>query len=320
MRVLVTGAAGFSGARMMELLAAQQGIVPVGLVHRPLPATAQKKDSFVVADLLNPEQLSAALLKAEPDAVIHCAGLTHGPAGDLDAANVTGTKNLLDATISANPDCRVLVVSSSAVYGYAGDQPIPETAPLNPVGEYGKSKVAQEDVCRQFSETGADIAIARPFNLAGPLQSGAFVCGRIVDQVIRIEQKKSTAIELREILSSRDIVDVRDVVKGYFALISCPDFSSDCSGKAFNLGSGNAYPVSTIIALIEEITGSIYKLQLPETHPAIAVLSQCSNNSRITALTGWRPEISLKETLADMLAAARGQSASKAFGNATNFQ
>jgi uncharacterized protein YbjT (DUF2867 family) len=59
MRVLVTGAAGFSGARMMELLAAQQGIVPVGLVHRPLPATAQKKDSFVVADLLNPEQLFA---------------------------------------------------------------------------------------------------------------------------------------------------------------------------------------------------------------------------------------------------------------------
>jgi GDP-4-dehydro-6-deoxy-D-mannose reductase len=246
--------------------------------------------------------------------------LTHGTAGDLDAANVTGTKNLLDATISANPDCRVLVVSSSAVYGYAGDQPIPETAPLNPVGEYGKSKVAQENVCRQFSDTGADIAIARPFNLAGPLQSGAFVCGRIVDQVIRIEQKKSTAIELREILSSRDIIDVRDVVKGYFALISCPDFSSDCSGKAFNLGSGNAYPVSTIIARIEEITGSIYKLQLPEAHPAIAVLSQCSNNSRITALTGWRPEISLKETLADMLAAARGQSASKAFGNATNFQ
>ncbi|WP_292421893.1 NAD(P)-dependent oxidoreductase, partial [Methanoregula sp.] len=292
MRVLVTGAGGFSGTGMMELLSAQQGVVPVGLVHRPLPATAQKKDSFVVADLLDPEQLSVALLKAEPDAVIHCAGLTHGTAGDLDAANVTGTKNLLHATHSVNPDCRVLVVSSSAVYGYAGDQPIPEDTPLNPVSEYGKSKVAQEEVCRQFSDTGADIAIARPFNLAGPLQSGAFVCGRIVDQVIRIEQKKSTVIELREILSSRDIIDVRDVVRGYLALMSCPDFSSDCSGKVFNLGSGNAYPVSTIIALIEEITGSIYKLQLPETHPAIAVLTQRSENSPITATTGGRREVS----------------------------
>ncbi|NLD56660.1 MAG: NAD-dependent epimerase/dehydratase family protein [Methanomicrobiales archaeon] len=307
MRVLVTGAVGFSGARMMEILAAQQGVEPVGLVHRPIPATVQKKDSFVVADLLNTEQLSAVVLRTNPDALIHLAGLTYGTASELYATNVTGTKNLLDATISVNPDCRVLVVSSSAVYGYAGNQPIPETAPVKPVGEYGRSKVAQEDVCRQFSDAGAEIAIARPFNLAGPLQSDAFVCGRIVDQVIRIEQKKSTAIELREILSSRDIIDVRDVVKGYFALISCPDFSSDCSGKVFNLGSGNPYPVSTIIALIEEITGSIYKLQLSETHPAIAVLTQRSDNSRITELTGWRPEISLKETLADMLAAARGQ-------------
>ena len=307
MNILVTGAAGFTGRQMMEFLAAQAGARPAGLVHRPVPDDVHTPNSLVVADLLDRDGLRAAIEPIRPDAVIHLAGLTQGTTEALHTTNVTGTRNLLDEALAVNPDCRILVVSSSAVYGDAGDLPIPETAPTKPVGDYGRSKVAQEEVCQQFFEAGAAVTIARPFNLAGPMQSGSFLCGRIVDQVIRIEQKESTAIGLREIISSRDIIDVRDVVKGYWGLLSRPDFSGDCAGKVFNLGSGNAYPVSSIIALIGEITGTIYQVRLPEVHPEIAVHTQKSDNSRITALTGWKPEISLKETLADMLEAARGR-------------
>lgn len=306
MNVLVTGAAGFTGRQMMGFLAAQAGVQLVGLVHRPVPAAVQKPDSFVSADLLDRDGLHAAVARVMPDAVIHLAGLTQGTPDALHATNVTGTKNLLDAALSTNPDCRILVVSSSAVYGYAGESPIPETAPLSPAGDYGRSKVAQEAVAHEYAGMDAAVAIARPFNLAGPFQPETFVCGRIVNQVIAIEQGKMTALELRETISCRDLIDVRDVVRGYWALVSHPDFSGDCTGRAFNLGSGNAYPIARIITLIEEITGESYPVMVPEVPPPVPVPSQRSDNSRILALTGWRPEYSLKETLRDMLAAARG--------------
>lgn len=302
MRVLVTGAAGFTGMRMMEFLAVQQGVVPIGLVRRE---TGSMPGSFVAADLLDPDALYDAAAKIRPDAVIHLAGLTRGTPDALHATNVTGTKNLLDAAVSANPDCRILVVSSSAVYGYAGDLPIPETAPLQPVSDYGISKVAQETLSLHYDNRDASIAVARPFNLAGPGQPESFVCGRIVKQVVEIERQNRAAIELHEIVSARDLIDVRDVVRGYWALVSHPDFTGDCSGTAYNLGSGNAYRLSAIIALVEEITGEHYEIRVPETPPTIPVPTQRSDNARITSLTGWKPEISLKETLRAMLDAGR---------------
>lgn len=311
MKILVTGAAGFTGRQMLAFLSAQRGVTPVGLVHRPAPAAIQKPDSFVIADLIDRDGLKAAVAQVMPDAVIHLAGLTQGTPEALHVTNVTGTKNLLDAALFTNPDCRILVVSSSAVYGYAGESPIAETAPLFPVGDYGRSKVAQEAVSMEYAGDGAAVAIARPFNLAGPGQPDTFVCGRIVSQVVEIERKTRAALELREITSARDLIDVRDVVKGYWAMISHADFSGDCGGKVFNIGSGNAYPLSTVIALVEEITGCHFEVRLPETQPLIPVPSQKSNNSRITGLTGWVPEFSLKETLADMLAAARGMMAQR---------
>jgi GDP-4-dehydro-6-deoxy-D-mannose reductase len=301
MRVLVTGAAGFTGLRMMELLAGQRGVTPLGLVRRQVPDDCRKPDSFIMGDLLNRDDLQEVVTTCCPDAVIHLAGLTRGTLDALYATNVTGTKNLLDASIAANPGCRILVVSSSAVYGYAGDVPIPETAPLQPVGDYGTSKVAQEILALDYQNRGAVIAIARPFNLAGPGQPGSFVCGRIVKQVVEIEKETRIAIELHEITSARDLIDVRDVVRGYWAIVSHPDFTRDCSGKAFNLGSGNAYLLSEIVTMVEEITGKHYEIRLPETPPAIPVPTQRSNNTRITSLTGWKPEIPMRDTLRDML-------------------
>jgi GDP-4-dehydro-6-deoxy-D-mannose reductase len=305
MRVLVTGAAGFTGLRMMEFLAGLRGITPLGLVRRPVPDGCRKPDSFIRGDLLNRDDLQDIVTTCCPDAVIHLAGLTRGTPDALHATNVIGTKNLLDASIAANPDCRILVVSSSAVFGYAGDLPIPETAPLQPVSDYGTSKVAQETLSLNYENRDAAIAIARPFNLAGPGQPESFVCGRIVKQVVEIEKETRTAIELHEITSARDLIDVRDVVRGYWALVSHPDFTGDCSKNVFNLGSGNAYRLSAIIALVEEITGAHYEIRVPETPPYIPVPTQRSDNSRITTMTGWKPSIPLETTLRDMLDAER---------------
>ena len=254
-----------------------------------------------MADLLDRDSLHKAIAGICPDAVIHLAGLTRGTPEALYAVNVNGTKNLLDATIAANPVCRILVISSSAIYGYAGNLPIPETAPLRPVSDYGKSKLAQEELSMSDNFGDVDIAIARPFNLAGPGQTSSFVCGRIVNQVVSIERGEKAALDLWEISSSRDFIDVRDVVRGYWALVSRADFAGSCSGKAFNLGSGTAYRMSEIINTVEEITGEQFKIRLSDTSQKTAIPTQRSDNSRITSLTGWNPLISLKETLREML-------------------
>ena len=241
-----------------------------------------------------------------PDAIIHLGGMTRGDLGNLLQANVIGTKNILDAGYAANPDCRILVVSSSAVYGYPGEAPIPESTPLRPLSEYGISKMAQEALAlMHHTQNGSHVCIARPFNLAGPGQPESFICGKLVRQVADIGQQKKTALDLLETSSSRDLIDVRDVIRGYWAIISYPDFSGKCSGRAFNLGSGSAYPVSAIIRTLEEMTNQHYPVNLPAEILQPSIPSQRSDNAQITSLTGWKPEISLAETLRDMLTAAR---------------
>jgi GDP-4-dehydro-6-deoxy-D-mannose reductase len=152
---------------------------------------------------------------------------------------------------------------------------------------------------------GTHVAMIRPFNLVGPGQSASFVCGGIIQQAIQIEQGKKEFIDLLEITSCRDFIDVRDAVAAYWTLLSHPDFEQVCSGKAFNIGSGQSYSISDVIECIEEITGKNYAVHLSEQCPRIPIPTQRSDNTRIREITGWSPEIELKKSLSDMLDAAR---------------
>lgn len=190
------------------------------------------------------------------------------------------------------------MISSSAIYGYVGNTPIAETQMLKPLSEYGVSKAAQNTLCQMYYKTKGchQVAVARPFNLVGPNQPDSFICGRIMQQVIEIEQGKRTYLDLLEIQSCRDFIDVRDVVKAYWTLLIHTKFKEDCTGNAFNIGSWKTYAVSTVINLLQEITGKEYQLNLPASSPPITIPSQISDNTRIHCITGWNPYISLKES------------------------
>jgi len=307
MKVLITGGSGFSGVPMIEFLSAQRDI-RLTCFGRKTPAQFSRTQniSWVKGDILVPDKMADAISAVNPDAVIHLAGLNHGSLQEMQRTNVTGTQNILDATLKINPDCRFLVISSSAVYGYAGNTPIPETSTLQPLSEYGISKAAQDSLCQTYYKIKkCQVAVARPFNLVGPCQPASFVCGRIIQQVIEIELGKRTYLDLFEIQSCRDFIDVRDAVKAYGMLISHVKFKDDCAGKTFNIGSGKAYAIATVIDLLQEITGVKYPLHLPASSPPIIIPSQMSDNSNIHHITGWSPRISLKESLSDMLDAAR---------------
>jgi GDP-4-dehydro-6-deoxy-D-mannose reductase len=260
----------------------------------------------VSADLLDRARLFDVLSTVRPDGIIHLAGLNHGSSKELLDANVAGTQNILDAAFRASPECRVLVIGSSAAYGYAGENPVTEDAPLRPLSDYGVSKAAQDALAlAQYSDRSMQVSVARPFNLVGPGQPPTFVCGRIVQQVIEIEKRQRDALDILETSSCRDFIDVRDAVRAYFAILSHPEFSQQCAGRTFNIGSGITYTISAVISLIEGITGDRYTVRVPENPPVVPVPFLVSDTTRIRAITGWAAEIPLKESLRDMLDSAR---------------
>jgi len=305
MKILITGASGFTGKWMLRYIQrnASQETELTCLVNSRMHLGIDSANINVIkGNLLEREQFEARISSVCPDMVIHLAGLNHGTLSDLLETNVVGTKNLLDTVLVKNAQCRILIISSSAVYGNAGYLPISEESPIKPLGEYGISKTAQEILCSMYHQVrGAHIAVARPFNLVGPGQSSSFVCGRIISQVIKIRQGEREGIDLSEIISSRDFIDVRDAVAGYWSLLYHPKFEQTCAGKTFNIGSGKTYKISQVIEYIEEITGEKYSVYLPSSTSQIQIPTQQADISHIKKITNWSPKIPLKDSLRDML-------------------
>jgi GDP-4-dehydro-6-deoxy-D-mannose reductase len=306
MKVLVTGASGFTGQQMIRHLLEKDGLTVTGLVRKLPPLFFGDNFSCVGADLLDRARLFDVLSTVRPDRIIHLAGLNHGSLKELLDVNEAGTRNLLDAAFKTNPECRVLVIGSSAAYGNAGNDPVTEDTPLRPLGDYGVSKAAQDTLAlKHHASCGSRVSVARPFNLVGPGQPPSFICGRIVQQVIEIEHGQRDALDILETSSSRDFIDVRDAVRAYWAILSHPEFSQQCAGRAFNIGSEITYAIFEVISLIEEITGDRYTVRVPENPPDVPVPFLVSDTTQIRTITGWAAEISLRESLHDMLDAAR---------------
>ncbi|MDD1657515.1 MAG: NAD-dependent epimerase/dehydratase family protein [Methanomicrobiales archaeon] len=311
MRVLVTGGSGFTGSHLIRHLRGLPGEDLEVICHAHL-AIPEPVDGVTVlrADLSDQGESDLLVRRASPDAVVHLAGTNHGSLADLLAGNVVATANLLESLRSLAPGARVVVAGSSAEYGASALDPIPESAPLAPVGNYGVAKAAQDLLARAVHRVhGLPVAVARPFNLIGPGQSPAFVCGSIVSQVAAMERGEGDLLELAELGSKRDFVDVRDVVAGMALLLLHPDFSVKCAGKVFNIGSGRSHSVAEVLMHLERITGRSYRVELPGTPPPVVVPSQRSDNRLLMETTGWCPSFTLPQSLRDMLAAARGEAA-----------
>jgi GDP-4-dehydro-6-deoxy-D-mannose reductase len=307
MKVLVTGASGFSGRQMVRQLATESSVALFALTHNPEPRGRFPDSATCLnADLTDPTKVAETIRSVRPDAIMHLAGLNRGSLEDLLAINVMGTRNLLEAVLSSQPACRVLVVSSSAVYGYTGHQPVAEDSCLKPLTDYGVSKAAQEHLALMYHAVhGAQVVIVRPFNLIGPDLPSSLVCGRIVQQVVEMERGHRDALDLMETISSRDFIDVRDAVKAYLAILTHPDFAGECAGTVFNVGSGTAHTVQEIFNDIKDITGNNYRIRLQEKSPSLVLPFQQADIGRVRKTTGWSPQIPFAESLRDMLTAAR---------------
>ena len=291
MRVLVTGSRGFVGPWLTAHLAACGDEVLV------LPEDTDIRDE---------EGVRAALAAAEPEAVCHLAAQSsvrrswEDPVGTT-IVNAVGTLNLCTAAATLDGPPRILLVSSSEVYGSVGpaDQPISEDQPFAPVTPYAASKASAEMMALQAGlGSGLDVVRARAFNHTGPGQRTGFVVPDLASQVAKAARGELDRIATGNLEVSRDITDVRDVVRAYRLLLLRGE-----AGAAYNVCRGEAVLISELLRTLMKIAGTDIPVWVDPARARPAdVPIQVGDPTRIRALTGWQPEIPLEKTLADVLA------------------
>ncbi|HUB69873.1 MAG TPA: GDP-mannose 4,6-dehydratase [Acidimicrobiales bacterium] len=290
MRALVTGSSGFVGHWLVKHLRDEGDEVV------ELPESLDIRDEAAIF---------AAIEAAAPEAVYHLAAQANVKRSWEDApgtfsVNALGTLNVCSAVSRSGVAARVLLVSSSEVYGKVPPErmPINEDEPLAPVTPYAASKAAAEMVGLQaWLGSGVEVVRARPFNHIGPGQAPGFVVPDLAVQVVRAARGELDRVATGNLDVSRDIVDVRDVVRAYRLIVAHGQ-----PGAAYNVCRGEEVVIADLLAGLMEIAGADVPVWAdPARTRAVDVPKHLGDARRLRALTGWRPEIPLAETLGDVL-------------------
>lgn len=278
-KLLLTGAAGFTGLRLTET-AKQLG-------YEVLP---------LQADLTNSKAVSLEILRLEPEYVIHLAAIsaiTHSEEEAFYRVNLFGTQNLLNA-LSSLPVApkKILLVSSSNVYGNVRISPIDETICPAPINHYSISKLAMENLAGMFEER-LPLVIVRPFNYTGVGHDMRFVIPKLVEHFTR----QAETIELGNLNVEREFNDVRTVCEAYLRLLQL-----GLPGQIYNVCSGRPINLMTVIDVLKQITEHEIQIRVnPDFVRSNEVHSLCGNPAKLEACIGPLQYPPLEETLRWML-------------------
>lgn len=285
--VLLTGADGFTGRYL------QPALEEVGARVVALNADLRDRDAII-------NELESLTI----DYVIHLAAISFIPHGsDLDvyAINVFGTQNLLEALSQTQTSVKkVILASTSNVYGNAAEIPISEMLCPAPTNHYALSKLSMEHISVLYADR-FGIIITRPFNYTGVGQAEHFLIPKIVDHFAR----KAPILELGNIDVSRDFSDVRWIVGAYVALLT-----SEITEGTFNLASGTHRTLRSVIDSLASISGHILEIkQNPAFIRSGEIEILCGSVQKLYDLIPMLPRpIALDETLSWMLHAAQSTS------------
>ncbi len=288
-KVLLTGIDGFTGKYVAKELT-EKGYQVVGLVYK------HAGEGQVACDLTDKQAIKNCLTEVKPDYVIHLAALSFVGHADQKAfydVNVFGALNILEMAKEIGISFKKVIFASSAnIYGNPiAIEKIDESVAPAPVNHYAMSKLAMEHMAKLWFDD-FPLLITRPFNYTGPGQAEHFLIPKIVSHF----KKNAAEIELGNIDVYRDFSDVRDIAKAYVRLLE-----SGARSEIVNLCSGNVSSLSSIISKMEDIAG--YKINV-KVNPAFVRANEIKvlggDNSKLVFLTGFKPTITIGQTLLDM--------------------
>jgi nucleoside-diphosphate-sugar epimerase len=286
-RALITGLRGFTGHYLaQELTAAGYRVFGTAM-----PGEEGGPDIFTV-DICDREAVARVIDEVQPDVVAHLAGIAfvaHSNAELIYRVNIVGTRNLLEALAAQrHAPSAVLLASSANIYGNAGVAVIDETVPPAPANDYAVSKLAMENMARLWNDK-LPIIIARPFNYTGVGQTDNFLLPKIVSHF----RKNAREIELGNLAIARDFSDVRMVATSYRRLLNVAP-----SGQAFNVCTGQAHSLASVIGTMSSIAG--YDIEV-KVNPAFVrandVLTLVGSNEKLTSVIGSVEPTPLADTL-----------------------
>jgi NAD dependent epimerase/dehydratase len=302
MKVLVTGADGFIGSHLTEALLSEGYQVRALAQYNSFNYWGWLEDidsceelEVVTGDVRDPNYCRE--ICKDIDIVFHLAALIAipysyvAPDSYIDT-NVKGTLNICQAA----KDCgvkRILVTSTSEVYGTAQYVPIDEKHPLQPQSPYSASKIGADSIAMSFYNAfKLPITIVRPFNTYGPRQSARAVIPTIISQIASGMKE----IKLGDLSPTRDFNYVADTCRGYLELTKC----DQAIGETVNIGSNYEISIKDTLDLIKDIMNSDVRFIAEEQRirpQNSEVFRLWCDNTKIRTLTGFEPNYSIREGL-----------------------
>jgi GDP-4-dehydro-6-deoxy-D-mannose reductase len=301
-KILVTGANGFVGKHLLEeLFSSGYEVVAIGGSNVP-PLQDRENLSYVTMDLGRPDEVSKIDFSGI-SGIIHLAGLAAvGPSFDQPMqyvdVNIGLQVNLCEAALAQKATPRLLIISSGTLYDPKAPQPLTEASPVLPNSPYAVSKIGQEQMGQYYASRGFEAIIARPFNHIGPGQGLGFIVPDFAQQIIAVEKGEQPAVTVGNLEAQRDYTDVRDIVRAYRLLME-----KGKSGETYNICSGKPLSGQEILDGLCEAAGAKPEVKQdpakmrPSDTPVLS-----GSHAKLTADTGWEPEIPLATTFTDVIA------------------
>ncbi len=308
MKVFVTGADGFIGSHLTEELVKRGYQVKAFVCYNSfntwgwldtLPEAVMKHVEIFQGDIRDPNGVYEAMKEA--DAVFHLAALIaipfsyHSPDTYVDT-NIKGTLNVLQAARKLETK-RVLVTSTSEVYGTAQYVPIDEKHPFQGQSPYSATKIGADRLAESFYRSfGLPVTIVRPFNTYGPRQSARAVIPTVITQLLAGKRE----IKLGSLTPTRDFNYVKDTADGFISI-----YESECTiGEEINIATQKEISIGQLAKeLIRQINPEAEIIcdgeRLRPEKSEVNRLLGC--NEKILRLTDWRPKYSLEEGLKETI-------------------
>ncbi|WP_165247828.1 SDR family NAD(P)-dependent oxidoreductase [Paludisphaera soli] len=311
--VLVTGAGGFIGSHLTERLVSLGHRVRVLVRYNgrddrghldDLPKEMQAEIEVHRADLKDPDAVARAVEGREQ--VFHLGALIAIPYSyqnpyDVVQTNVNGTAHVLDACRRSKALERVVLTSTSEVYGTAQYVPIDEKHPLRGQSPYAATKIASDALGESyFRSFGTPVSVLRPFNTFGPRQSARAIIPTIISQALT-----RPVVKLGRLDPRRDLTYVKDTAEAFVAVASC----DAALGRVVNVGRGSDVSIGDLVDRIGAILGRTLEVETESDRlrpPASEVERLLAGTALAQDLWKWKPRYSLEDGLAETVEWIRG--------------